>query len=85
MFFRRTGTYTCYGGGIGSCTQTIYTMLNNADLRFPNVHDENGEEIELTKGRFIQLMESRNRDVRKEALRLCMKPMVNKEIPLLLH
>lgn len=56
-------------GELATAPRTIYTMLNNADLRFPNVHDENGEEIELTKGRFIQLMESRNRDVRKEAFK----------------
>ena len=56
-------------GELAAAPRTIYTMLNNADLRFPNVHDENGEEIELTKGRFIQLMESRNRDVRKEAFK----------------
>lgn len=54
-------------GELAAAPGTIFTMLNNADLRFPNVHDEKGEEIELTKGRYIQLMESRNREVRKEA------------------
>jgi oligoendopeptidase F len=54
-------------GEMAAAPQSIFSMINNADLRFPNVHDENGEEVELTKGRYTHLMESRNRDVRKEA------------------
>lgn len=54
-------------GELAAAPKTIYTMLNNADIRFPNVRDDNGEEIELTKGRYIQFLESRNRDVRREA------------------
>lgn len=45
----------------------IFTMLNNADIKFPIIRDENGEEIELTKGRFGRFMESFDREVRKEA------------------
>jgi oligoendopeptidase F len=56
-------------GELASAPRTIFTMLNNADLRFPNIRDENGEEIELTKGRYIQFMESRDRRVRKEAFK----------------
>jgi oligoendopeptidase F len=54
-------------GEMAAAPQSIFSMINNADLRFPNVHDENGEEVELTKGRYTHLMESRNQDVRKEA------------------
>ena len=54
-------------GEMAAAPQNIFSMINNADLRFPNVHDENGGEIELTKGRYAHLMESRNRDVRREA------------------
>ena len=50
---------------VGAAPQQIFTMLNNADIRFPAVRDENGEEVEITKGRYISLMESRNREVRK--------------------
>jgi oligoendopeptidase F len=56
-------------GEMAAAPETIFSMLNNADLRFPNVHDENGEEIELTKGRYTLLMESRNRDVRREVFK----------------
>src|SRR5699024_2759663 len=42
-------------------------MLNNADLTFPNIKDEKEEESQLTHGRYIRFMESKNRDVRKGA------------------
>ncbi len=45
----------------------IFNMLNNADLKFPTVKDENGEEVELTKSRYSQFMESKDRRVRLEA------------------
>jgi len=42
-------------------------MLNNADMKFPKVKNEQGEEVELTHGTYIQFLESKNRDVRREA------------------
>ncbi len=54
-------------GNLSQAPNTIYGMLNNADLKFPKVKNEQGEEVELTHGRYIQFLESRNREVRKEA------------------
>ncbi len=54
-------------GELSQASENIYNMLNNADIKFPTVIDENGEEIELTKGRFQQFMESSNRELRKDA------------------
>ncbi|WP_239633418.1 oligoendopeptidase F [Paenibacillus sp. H1-7] len=54
-------------GNLSQAPSTIYSMLNNADLKFPKVKNEQGEEVELTHGRYIQFLESRNREVRKEA------------------
>ncbi len=54
-------------GNIAQAPGTIFGMLNNADLKFPKVKNEHGEEIELTHGRYIQFLESRNRQVRAEA------------------
>lgn len=45
----------------------IFSMLNNADLRFPEIHDEAGESVELSHGRFIKYMQSPDRRVRREA------------------
>ncbi len=44
----------------------IFRMLNNADLSFPSIKDETGQEIELTHGRYSQLMESHDRRVRRD-------------------
>lgn len=46
---------------------TIFSMINDADLKFPTIRAENGEEIELTKGRYSVFMESKDRRVRKDA------------------
>ena len=45
----------------------IFTMLNNADLKFPTIKDESGQEVELTKGRYGSFMESPDRRVRQDA------------------
>lgn len=52
---------------VASAPSKIYGMLNNADIKFPMITDENGEEVELTKGRYTHFMESQDRRVRKEA------------------
>lgn len=44
-----------------------FSALDNADLAYGQVHDDDGNEITLTKARHGLLMESRNRNVRKEA------------------
>ncbi|KEH52670.1 oligoendopeptidase F [Streptococcus macedonicus] len=44
-----------------------FELLDNADIIFPIVLDDKGKEIQLTHGNFITLLESKNRDVRKEA------------------
>lgn len=54
-------------GDMAKAPGSIYSMLNNADIKFPVIMDESGNEVELTKGRFIQLMESTDRKVRKDA------------------
>ncbi|ODA41263.1 oligoendopeptidase F [Desulfosporosinus sp. BG] len=46
---------------------TIFSMANNADLKFPSIEDESGQSIELTKGNFIHFMESHKQGVRKAA------------------
>lgn len=54
-------------GELAHAPQSIFGMLNNADIKFPSIKDEQGQEIEVTKGRYIQLMESPDRRVRKDA------------------
>ena len=56
-------------GEITSAPQQIFSMLNNADIKFPSITDEDGEEVEITQGNFIPLMESKDRNVREAAFR----------------
>ncbi|MBE6030728.1 MAG: oligoendopeptidase F [Clostridiales bacterium] len=52
---------------ITGAADDIFTMLNNADMKFGEIMDEDGEMVELTQGNYISFMESYNRDVRKAA------------------
>ena len=54
-------------GEIAHAPQQIFTMYNNADMKFPTIKDDEGKEVEITHGRYITFLESTNRDVRKNA------------------
>ena len=54
-------------GEITGATNDIFTMLNNADLKFGKITDSDGDSVELTHGNYIKFMECYNRNVRKEA------------------
>lgn len=56
-------------GELSSSPASIFSMLNNADIVFPKIKNEDGEETEITHGNFIPLMESRNREVRRDAFK----------------
>jgi oligoendopeptidase F len=46
-----------------------FGMLNNADLEFPVIRDEKGEEVEVTHGRFSRFLESADPRVRRDAFK----------------
>jgi oligoendopeptidase F len=56
-------------GEIAGAANAIFGMLDNADMKFPTIKDEEGKEVELTKGRFIRFLESPNRTVRESAFK----------------
>lgn len=56
------------GEVLGSSSNTFST-LNNADLKFPVIRDEAGNEVEITHGRYGKLLESSDRRVREEAFK----------------
>lgn len=43
---------------VTDATDTIFTMLNNADLKFGEIRDEDGDMAEVTHGNYIKFMES---------------------------
>lgn len=48
---------------------TTFSILNNSDLVFPTIEDENREKVQLSHGVYGQLMESTDRSVRKAAFK----------------
>ena len=54
---------------MGGAPQQIFTMLNDADISFPSIKAADGEEMELTKGRYITFLESPDRSIREQAFK----------------
>lgn len=52
---------------IFSASDDTFTMLQNADMYFGMIKDENGEELPLTLGSYNSFMISPNREIRKQA------------------
>lgn len=50
-----------------SASSSTFSILNNADIEFATVKDEDGNEVKLSHGLYGKLMESSNREVRKGA------------------
>ncbi|WP_409274444.1 oligoendopeptidase F [Neobacillus sp. SCS-31] len=56
-------------GEVMAASSTTFGMLNNADLEFPSIKDENGEEVEVTHGRYSRFLESEDPRVRHDAFK----------------
>lgn len=54
---------------IANIPDNTFSMLNNVDLKFPVIPDENGQDVQITHATYIPLMESYNRNVRKNAFK----------------
>ena len=52
---------------VTGATNDVFTMLNNADMTFGTVTDEDGDPVSLTHGNYITFMESHDREIRKSA------------------
>ena len=52
---------------IGNAPDNIFETFDSADIKFDNVQDGEGNTVALTHGKYGQLMQSKNRAVRKEA------------------
>ena len=54
-------------GEITEAPDTIFSMIENADLILPHIKNEVGEEVELTQGNYLVYIRSLDRRVRKDA------------------
>lgn len=50
-----------------NASSNTFGNLNNADIEFPAIKDEDGNEVEVTHGRYIRFLESADQRVRKDA------------------
>lgn len=58
---------------VSGASGSTFSALNNADLEFPKIKGEDGEEIQLTHGNYIMQLESDNREVREAAFKAVYK------------
>ncbi|ATW26305.1 oligoendopeptidase F [Candidatus Formimonas warabiya] len=56
-------------GEMAEGPRSIFSMLNNADIKFPEITDEDGDRVPITHGSYIKFMESEERRVRQEAFK----------------
>ena len=56
-------------GEIFSIPSTTFGMINNADIKFPTIKDENGVDVQLSHGIYSLMMENPNRDLRERAFK----------------
>lgn len=54
-------------GEMAQTASNVYSSATNADFVFPQITDENGEQVRLSNGNFVPLEESADRRVRKDA------------------
>lgn len=52
-----------------SASSQTFSILNNADLKLPMVNDDEGNEVQLSHGRYGMFMESKKREVREGAFK----------------
>ena len=56
-------------GELAASPENIFSMFNNADIRFPYITDVEGNRIQITHANFIKFLNDKDRSIRKEAFR----------------
>lgn len=69
----KEGILSQLGEALSSPGKT-FGMINNADIKFGFITDDNGEKIRLTRGMYAKLMEDEVREKRKEAYKAYYEP-----------
>lgn len=54
-------------GDMSADVSNIFSMFNNADIRFPSIKGKDGEELPVSHGRYTLLLESKDVEVRRQA------------------
>ena len=53
-------------GNLTRAPHDIYSMFDNADIKFPTVADVEGNRIQITHGNFVSLLKDKDRSLRKQ-------------------
>ena len=53
-------------GEMAQTASQVYSIIHNADFVYPQITDEDGEQVRITEGNFVPLEESADRRVRKD-------------------
>ncbi len=62
-----TETLLASAGELAMAPSSIFGMLNDADMRYGSIEDDEGNLVELTKANYSRFLESRKREVRRSA------------------
>jgi len=54
---------------VAGAPQQAFTMLTNADMSFPSIQDETGNDVDMSEGRYSLFMQSKDRKVREAAFK----------------
>lgn len=54
-------------GDLGQAPSNIFSMFNNADIRFPDVCGSDGKALPLTQGSYISMLQKEDRTLRRNA------------------
>ncbi|MFZ2322368.1 MAG: oligoendopeptidase F [Ignavibacteriaceae bacterium] len=61
-------------GEIAQVPYNTYSIFTNADLRFPEVKDDKGNDVEISHARFYSALYSKDRSYRERAFKSYLKP-----------
>ncbi len=63
----KTETLLAKFSEVASAPHNVFSMFNNVDMKFPEIKNEQGENVRLTHGTYIKYLESKNPAVRADA------------------
>ncbi|KAB2907591.1 MAG: oligoendopeptidase F [Ignavibacteriales bacterium] len=63
--------------GVLNGAYEVFSIFSDADLQFPSVKDENGNEIEISNGRFYASLYSKDAAYRERAYKAFYKPFID--------
>ena len=61
-------------GEMAMVPENVFSMLSNADIKFPGIKDENGTTVPISHGNFITLLRNKNRKFRKKVFKKYYQP-----------